>query len=550
MSLLLEDIAANPIYRRTWVLVSALILCGFLAYLPGLGQDTRLASHEGRHAEIAREMWTSEEYAVPYFAGQLYSDKPPLFHWLVASAYAACGRADILLARVPSMLAAISGAVALFILGRLLYGRWSGFVAGLMLLSTYVYVQWAVMCRMDMVMSAALLWATTFTALAARGRSAPARVAWVVSACLALAAATLSKGFVPLATGIFLMAATWLCLSNRKWLIVPILLLALIAVAAAGAAWAVRTMDTNYLAEFWRFQTGGMGPKHVKSPLYYLARLPLNLLPWSLWLPFAVWDSVLTFLRRHSWKRTFPLLVFAFGVFIFSLSSNKRVHYLLPLVPFAALIVSEYVVHRLRGNHGAKSNQVVRWFLIILLAAAPLAGAGVLFVQKGSIRTGFPLVVAALAALAVLSIFGLRCAAKSRLKCALASMLLAGILLCGTVRGIVAAYYWLPEPEVAEAREIAGKIPPGMPVGLLALKETLSFELPNPPRALEAGGELAQFISMPGKKCIVAKESQLADMKSVFGEMIESATIVTYAGRRPYAIVLLASDAPLDRTAR
>ena len=530
---------------QPWTLVAVLVLGGLLAYLPGLGQHSHLASHEGRHAEIAREMWKTGQYAVPHFGGRIYSDKPPLFHWLVSGAFAVFGRADLMLARLPSALAAVSGAVSVFFFGRLLYGIGAGFVAAAMLLSTQMYARWAVMCRMDMVMSVALVWATTFTALASRAGSAGVRWAWIGAACLALTAAVLTKGLVPLAVGIGLVAVTWLCLSDRRRLVAPVLLLALLAAATAGAAWAASTLGTDFLADFWRFQTSGTGPKHVSSLGYYLPRFPLGLLPWSLWLPFAVWDAAARFGRSRRLPAALPLLALVAGFVAFSLFSNKRVHYLLPFTPFAALLVGDFAVRRLHDGPDKAYARVIGYGLSVVLLCTPLAVLGILHIQKGSIRAGFAAVLIVLSALAVLCVYGLRCVAAKRPKHALAAMLAAGLLLCGTLPGVVGRYYWLPEPDVAEAQAIAHRVPPDVPVGLLALGETLSFELPDPPLHLISPDQAEPFVSGPGRKCIVAAERDVAALREAFGDRIESAASVSYPGRQPYAVIVVGAGPSL-----
>jgi 4-amino-4-deoxy-L-arabinose transferase-like glycosyltransferase len=518
--------------------MSALFLIGVLTYLPYIGQNTHQASHEGRHAEIAREMWLTGDYAVPHLAGRIYYDKPPLFHWLVAASYTAFGHATFFAARLVSVLAAAMGAVALFVIGRLLYGRRAGFAAGLMLLSTLLYSQWAVMCRMDMVMTAALLWVAAFTALAARAEKSPARWGWIAAACVALAVATLSKGFVPLGVGLVFIAATWLSLGGRKWLIAPVLLLALGATAAAGFAWAEATTGTDFLKGFWTFQSGGTGPKHETSFDYYFTRFPLFLLPWSLWLPFALWDAAVAFRRDRSWSRALPATLLVFGVLGFSLSSNKRVHYLLPLVPFAALLVSEFIVRRLLERREDGAGKVIRWPLAAVLLAAPGSALGLLFIQEGRVAPAFAMVVVALAAVLGVSVYGLRCLAAGRHTRALLAAVIGMLLVSVSVPGAVAFFYWDPEPELAEAREIAAMVPEDAPIGTMEVGDTLSFELPTPPTGLASVDTAVRFASSPGRRCLIIKAEDAVGLVAVLDDRLESMTTVAYDDRHPMAVIL------------
>src|SRR5439155_1440869 len=77
---------------------------------------------------------------------QLYFEKPPLYPWLAALFSLPAGKPTELALRLPSSLAGLLGLVAVFFLGRDLFGRRTGALAAVILATTYGYfmeARWA-----------------------------------------------------------------------------------------------------------------------------------------------------------------------------------------------------------------------------------------------------------------------------------------------------------------------------------------------------------------------------------------------------------------------
>lgn len=90
--------------------LAVLVLIGLCSLLPYLGQVQDLASREIRHAEIAREIAASGQFLVPTLLGEVYIDKPAILHSVTALCYRLAGEHSLWLARLPSVLCAITGA--------------------------------------------------------------------------------------------------------------------------------------------------------------------------------------------------------------------------------------------------------------------------------------------------------------------------------------------------------------------------------------------------------------------------------------------------------
>ena len=117
----------------------ALVAVGL--YLVGLGTAPFLDPPEGFHAAIAHDMASTRDWITPRIDGVRYVDQPPLFYWVVSTAFGAAG-ATPFAARLWPALAAVGCAALTARLGVALGGPRLGLLAGLMVaanLGVFVY---------------------------------------------------------------------------------------------------------------------------------------------------------------------------------------------------------------------------------------------------------------------------------------------------------------------------------------------------------------------------------------------------------------------------
>jgi 4-amino-4-deoxy-L-arabinose transferase-like glycosyltransferase len=140
------------------------------------------------------------------------------------------------------------------------------------------------------------------------------------------------------------------------------------AVALAPSGFADQAIVDNLWGRFVH------GTAHARPVWYYLYRLPIDFLPWTLLAPVVLiaargalsQDSE----RARVWRFLLAWLGSAF-VF-FSLSDGKRGLYLLPAFPAAALLCADAAVSALRA--GAHPARWVSRLLVALASALLLAG--------------------------------------------------------------------------------------------------------------------------------------------------------------------------------
>ena len=347
---------------RDCALVAAL---GLATLLPFIGETRDVGTHELRHAEIAREMAESGELLVPTLLGREYVDKPPIMHAMIAGLYRLAGGPSLALARLPSIVAAVAGALALYGIGLVLSGREAALLAAVALPSTLEYHRMARVVRPDMIFVAAILAACFAVAGALRAVGSGSRLSRLALAGAASGVATVTKG--PLGAvvpALLALLAPVRCpdlarLRGREWLSFAA------GVVIVLAVWVVPLVVTGHGDYLHRvvFQPdlSGGEPEPGSHPSYLLALLT-GLLPLTVLLPLVVRD-----VRRHGYTAALAIPIALLVLLV--IFPKKRPHYLLPVYPFLVLAVAEAVV---RATEARWIRRVTTTIVAASLIAGPL----------------------------------------------------------------------------------------------------------------------------------------------------------------------------------
>lgn len=322
-----------------------LSLLAVLLYFPGLGWRDFWAPVEPRYAEIARVMLARGDWIVPTVNGELYTDKPILYFWLVLAGSKLVGSVNEWTVRLPSAFSALALVLTTYFLGRDLLGPRVGLM-GAVILATSARVLWeGRWAHTDMTFSFFFTLSLYFFSRAALRKGRPIEF---LPAYGLMALATLTKGLIGLVLPGFI-AATFIA-ARRDWRAVlewrvPTGFLLILLIAAPWFVSVSLATDGRWLSEFIfthhiQRYTAGLG--HRQPLYYYLISFPADFLPWTVFLLPALWAyrSRLAALKE---PETLFLAVWFFAVFVFfSLSDTKRDLYLLPLFPPAALFTACY----------------------------------------------------------------------------------------------------------------------------------------------------------------------------------------------------------------
>lgn len=388
---------------------SCLLLVGPLALVLvafGLGGRDLWAPDEPRTGEVVREIALTGSWAVLHDNGRPYLEKPPLYFWLAAAAARLTGRVNEFSVRLPASLAGLAGVVTLFYLGRALFGRRTGALGAVVLLTTQKYFMEARWAHPDMLWCGLLLAACL--ALHQGHRAAGDR-RWLAGFYLAMGLAALTKGplgiLLPLAAAVVFLAGTrdlsFLRRAGLAWGLPLALLPGVLWLAAYRSAAAAPFPLGEGLARLaTRFAQG----VHHHRPLVHLATsLPIDLLPWIVFLPGALWH---TFPRRGAGldKDTAYLYSWIMVIFtVFAFSAEKRGVYMLPLLPLTSLLVGRVWDTALQDWDPSPVGRTIRWSLFAGLALA-LVSSAVFLPRVGRHLPGLRVPAAILAGTALLAV--------------------------------------------------------------------------------------------------------------------------------------------------
>lgn len=301
-----------------------------------------LAVDETRYVTVAWEMWSRGDLLVPRLNGAPYSHKPPLLFWAIQLAWALAGVRETAARLVPPLFALAT----LWLTSRLALRLWperpsaAGY-APLVLAGTMAFAVFGTAVMFDAALACATAAGLTGVVVA---RTAPAR-GWGLFG-LSLGAALLTKGPVALVhlLPVPALAPAWAAAPRPRW---PRWYAGLAAGLALGAglalAWALPAAaaggEAYGRAILWGQTAGRVVASfaHAEPAWYYAAILPAVLYPWVLWPP--LWGAARRHLELPPDEGTRLCLVWAVATLAgLSAVSGKQAHYLLPMLPAAALL--------------------------------------------------------------------------------------------------------------------------------------------------------------------------------------------------------------------
>ncbi|MGB5231278.1 MAG: glycosyltransferase family 39 protein [Desulfoprunum sp.] len=315
-----------------WLLLWAGLVASALLSRPPLPID------ETRYLSVAWEMWHSNQFLVPHINGVPYSHKPPLLFWLIHLGWWLFGVNEWSARLTPPLF----GLASLFLIRRIATVLWPalpavGQTAPLILLSMGV---WSIFSTLTMFDTLIVFFTLAAYLLILTRAENGGRGTWLLLG-LVLGLGLLAKGPVILVyvAPPILLAPLWTFTGNW-WRWYGGFVLALCIGVLVALAWAIPAAvaggEEYGQAILFRQTAGRMVQSfaHRRPVYWYLLLLPLVLFPWSLWLPF--W---------RGWKiqgdnsLRFCLSILVPSFVALSIVSGKQIHYLLPLLPIAAIVL-------------------------------------------------------------------------------------------------------------------------------------------------------------------------------------------------------------------
>jgi 4-amino-4-deoxy-L-arabinose transferase-like glycosyltransferase len=380
-----------PSTLRRWLddeLVQLALLFVFALLLLGIGIGLRdpWPSDEPRFALVAREMLASGQWLFPHRGVELYSDKPPVFMWLEACAYALTGswRGWFLL---PSLLAGLGSIGLVYDFVRRQWNHHAGLLAAAAVLVSFDYTFQMRAAQIDGV---EVFWITLAMYGLLRHLLFGPAWRWYAVGFLAAGLGVITKGVGVLALLVFVpfWFARWRGWNhllpaqgrNPRWWLGFLFLLPILGWALPMLWFALRVHAgdptySRYAHDILLGQTVTRyaEPAHHIHPWWsYLPVIAFEWLPLSLALPWAI-PGLTRALRARDARTLLPLAWAVLVVIFFSFSGGKRDVYILPALPVTAIVLAPLlpdIVH-------ARTFRWTLWLLTLLLALVLLvAGIG------------------------------------------------------------------------------------------------------------------------------------------------------------------------------
>lgn len=334
--------------------------------------------------QLPRRMLQTGDWVVPIYNGEVRIQKTPLNYWLVALTGKITGHIDELSVRAPSVILAIlSTAAILYFVNRLL-GFKTAVMSALIWSTSIGFVRYGRSARPEMSLTCfvTIAFLAFYSAIQAPQRKK--QVAYMLIFWSSFAVAMLAKGPAPLP--LILVPLFLYFLIFRQWKTLPKLLpltgviIFLLIVLPWPLLLANRLAETtgqsNTLA-FWKREFldryfGGLGGS--SKPFHYYLHVMLQfILPWSIFLPMALAAPFYKVWGEKQKTMLFLWLWFVCGVAVMSLSSGKRMHYIIPAMPAIAILVGilfEDIIFTRLAYSGRFAQNVLLFHLGVLVAGA------------------------------------------------------------------------------------------------------------------------------------------------------------------------------------
>jgi 4-amino-4-deoxy-L-arabinose transferase-like glycosyltransferase len=338
---------------QPWAQVALLLGLCFIVYFVNLGQWDLWNPDEPRYAQVSREMVNGGDWILMHRNGALYTDKPPLFFWLIALSSFLWQGFSPFAVRIPSALFGTLTVLITFFIGKRLYSSRTGFLSGLILATSAQFAHLSTRGNIDTTMTffttASILCFLRWYQHRQEGEVSPTKMKGLAFYGYygGMALATLAKGpvgfILPFAATLLFLVVQKEWKEIKKMRLLPGLLVFLAVVLAwyfpavlRGGKYYLNQTLMHHSVE--RFATGSA---HIRSIFYYFYTFPGDFLPWIIFLPAAM---VYGFSRAMTAKRKefLFLMVWFVSIFLFfTVSKGKRGLYFLPLFPAASLMIGK-----------------------------------------------------------------------------------------------------------------------------------------------------------------------------------------------------------------
>lgn len=350
-----------PVY-----LYVSLGLFTLIVYVTGLFPETTVDS--AKYAAVSREIYESGDFIHLKIHGEPYISKPPLLFWFGAVFFKIFG-VSIFAFKLPNLIYSFLGIYSTYRLGRLVYDKRTGIRSAILYLSCEAFFLFNMDVHTDLLLTTNIIFSVWQFAEYLDRRKTLNFFLGFLGAGLAM----MSKGIIGLAVPVIAVGGYLIVKRDFRTLFSPIWLAGLpvllfILYPTLKGLWDQFGVQ-GFKFFFWsnvvdRIQGDYTGGRHDYSFSFHT--LAYIFLPWSM---FAYLAFVKDF--REWWGSRFSIrnykciylysVIIIFGLII-CVSSQQAPHYLLPAIPFIAIVTGRFMVDITASDQNPKTY---KWMLIL-----------------------------------------------------------------------------------------------------------------------------------------------------------------------------------------
>lgn len=334
-----------------WKLFSILLLFSVTIFIVTLGSNSLVRGDETRVAGISSQIAIYGNWLTPELNGRDFLEKPPFYFWINALTIKIFGRTPFG-ARLASAIFATIGVMAVFSLMRKLrYSQLAAFASSIILASSAQYWAYGHKTMIDIALAVFIAIAFLSFLIFCRANSSKDRIIYFIIFTISLSGAVFSKGLVGLAIpGVALFAYLFLAhywlKKPEKWYCWVALFAASVLSFIPTAIWVLMLYRADgYNAVYTVVWTNNFGrftgshAEHIEPFYYYLLKIPQQLQPWTLFLPFALWWHFSEAKTEGNRCSLFFLCCLIIPYMLLTVSAGKRPVYVLPLYVAEAILI-------------------------------------------------------------------------------------------------------------------------------------------------------------------------------------------------------------------
>jgi 4-amino-4-deoxy-L-arabinose transferase-like glycosyltransferase len=329
---------------------------------------------EGYYGTVSQDMFKTGNWLYPTYLGEPFLLKPPLIMWLMTMSYH-LGGVNEFTSRFPCALIASFSVPLIYIIGREIFqNRSSAILSACVYLTLLAVIRHGRLAMIDGMINTYLL--VSLLGIVKYSQSSR----WLILVGIGLGLIALSKGTLMLALGFILFVIILfayplkLFKSPYLWLgliigFIPIITWYMLQVQQYGDVFIkVHFLDQN----FSRLSTAVEGNQGGID--YYVWELLKYTIPWLLFFPGSLWITIKSY--RERWAKV-SLIGFIIYFGLISLMGTKLPWYILPLYPFFALSIGQYL-----GLIWQKKVNFPRWIGWILMVLGGLSSIGLIYFMQ------------------------------------------------------------------------------------------------------------------------------------------------------------------------